>query len=79
MNRERPPPSRRRRRAALPRRQRGGALLLLPVVPGLGASSSLMSLISPPSGELRPQALTRESLEQAQARARQRRPYDLLS
>jgi hypothetical protein len=65
MNRERPPPSRRRRRAALPRRQRGAALLLLLLVLGLGASSLLMSLFSPPSGELRPQALTRESLAQA--------------
>jgi hypothetical protein len=64
MNRERLQPFR-RRRPALPRRQRGAALLLLLVVLGLGASSLLMSLFSPPSGELRPQALTRESLAQA--------------
>ena len=64
MNRERLQPFR-RRRPALPRRQRGAALLLLLVVLGLGASSLLMSLFSPPSGELRPQALTREALAQA--------------
>ena len=64
MNRERLQPFR-RRRPALPRRQRGAALLLLLVVLGLGASSVLMSLFSPPSGELRPQALTRDALAQA--------------
>lgn len=47
------------------RRQRGAALLLLLVVMGLGASSLLMNLFSPPSGELRPQALTRDALAQA--------------
>lgn len=65
MNRERLQPSRRRPRPALPRRQRGAALLLLLVVLGLGASSLLMNLFKPPSGELRPQALTREALAQA--------------
>ena len=63
MNRERLPPP--RRRPPSPGRQRGAALLLLLVVLGLGASSLLMNLFSPPSGELRPQALTRESLAQA--------------
>ena len=63
MNRERTPPP--RRRPPSPGRQRGAALLLLLVVLGLGASSLLMNLFSPPSGELRPQALTRESLAQA--------------
>lgn len=64
MNRERLQPGR-RPRPALPRRQRGAALLLLLVVLGLGASSLLMSMFSPPSNELRPQALTRDALGQA--------------
>jgi hypothetical protein len=71
MNRERPMPSARpvslRRAARRPalRRQRGAALLLLLVVMGLGASSLLMNLFSPPSGELRPQAITTGALAQA--------------
>lgn len=63
MNRERPP--RARRRPIPPRRQRGAALLLLLVVLGLGASSLLMNLFSPPASELRPQALTRTALADA--------------
>lgn len=63
MNRSRHSPVKRRRPAL--RRQRGAALLLLLVVMGLGASSLLMNLFSPPSSELRPQALTRDALAQA--------------
>lgn len=67
MNRSGPSPCRRPRPAlgASPRRQRGAALLLLLVVLGLGASALLMNVFSPPSNDLRPQALTRAALGEA--------------